>query len=78
MVDVAHSYFGAMHIYDFTILEHARTFAFIGAVVYWTVAFWLPEPQRRPLSQEMQEYLVALHAKVQYDSSQVSSVQNLR
>jgi hypothetical protein len=78
MVDVAHSYFGAMHIYDFTILEHVRTFAFIGAVVYWTVAFWLPEPQRRPLSPEMQEYLVALHAKVQYDSSQVSSVQNLR
>jgi hypothetical protein len=77
-VDVAHSYYGAAHHYDFTALEHIRTLAYIAVVIYWTIVFWLPEPQRRPLSDDMQKYLVALHAKVQYDSTQVSSAQNLR
>ena len=78
MVDVAHSYYGATHLHDFKSLEHVRTLAYIGAVVYWTASFWLEEPARRELPEEMQKYLVALHAKVQYDSTQVSSAQNLR
>jgi hypothetical protein len=77
-VDVAHSYYGTGHSIDFKMLEHVRTVSYIGAVVYWTVTFYLPEPERRPLSDEMQKYLVALHAKVKYDSTQVSSAQNLR
>ena len=76
-VDVAHSYFGTLHVHDFNALEHIRTASYIIAVIYWTVSFWLTEPDRKPLSPEMQKYLVALHAKVQYDSSQVSGVQNL-
>ncbi|HYK35199.1 hypothetical protein [Alloacidobacterium sp.] len=78
MVDVAHSYYGTAHLQDFKTLEHVRTLAYIGAVIYWIAAFWLPEPERRELPEEMQKYLVALHAKVQYDSTQVSSAQNLR
>ncbi len=78
IVDTAHSYFGTTHIYDFTVLEHIRTSVYILAVTYWIVAFWLPEPERRPLSEEMQKYLIALHTKVKYDSTQVSSAQNLR
>jgi hypothetical protein len=78
IVDVAHSYYGALHPQDFTTLEHIRTFAYISAVIYWTINFWLPEPQRKPLPEEMQKYLVATHRKVQYDSTQVSSAQNLR
>jgi hypothetical protein len=78
VVDVAHSYYGTAHLHDFNTLEHVRTVAYIGAVVYWTVSFWVPEPARRPLPEEMQKYLVALHTKVQYDSTQVSSAQNLR
>jgi hypothetical protein len=78
MVDVAHSYYGGVHHYDFTTLEHIRTIAYIAVVVYWAIVFWLPEPERRPLSEDMQKYLVALHAKVKYDSTQVSSAQNLR
>ena len=77
-VDVAHSYYGAAHLHDFMALEHIRDFAYIGALIYWSIIFWLPEPARRPLSDDMQKYLVALHAKVQYDSTQVSSAQNLR
>ena len=78
MVDVAHSYYGSAQHNDFNTLEHIRTLAYIGAVIYWIITFSLPEPERRPLSEEMQKYLVALHAKVQYDSNQVSSAQNLR
>jgi hypothetical protein len=78
MVDVAHSYYGTTHLHDFNTLEHVRTAAYIGAVLYWTVSFWLAEPERRELPEEMQKYLVALHAKVQYDATQVSSAQNLR
>jgi hypothetical protein len=78
IVDVAHSYYGATHQHDFMTLEHIRTFSYISAVIYWTITFWLPEPERRPLSEDMQKYLVALHSKVQYDSTQVSSAQNLR
>lgn len=77
-VDTAHSYFGLSHPADFTILEYIRTLSFIIAVFYWIITFWAAEPERKPLSPEMRNYLVALHAKVQYDSSQVSSVQNLR
>lgn len=78
MVDVAHSYYGVTHLHDFNTLEHVRTLAYIGAVAYWTISFWFAEPARRELPEEMQKYLVALHAKVQYDSTQVSSAQNLR
>jgi hypothetical protein len=78
MVDVAHSYYGTTHVNDFRMLEHIRSIAYIGAVVYWTIAFWLPEPERRPVSAEMQKYLIALHQKVQYDATQVSSAQNSR
>lgn len=77
-IDVAHSYYGTAHPADFKTLEHVRALAYIGAVIYWTIAFWLAEPERRELPEEMQKYLVAMHAKVQYDSSQVSSAQNLR
>ncbi len=77
-VDVAHSYFGAAHVADFTMLEHIRTSAYILAVMYWIATFSVAEPERKPLSPEMQNYLLALHARVQYDSTQVSSAQNSR
>jgi hypothetical protein len=78
MIHTAHTYFGATNSRTFVQLEYVRILVYIAAVMYWIVTFWLPEPERRPLSPEMQKYLVALHTKVQYDSSQVGSVQNLR
>ncbi len=35
--------------------------------MYWVRVIWRPEPQQAPVSPEMQRYLVALHAQVQYD-----------
>jgi hypothetical protein len=77
-VDAAHSYLSETYISDFRGLEHVRSLAYVGAVVYWIAIFWVNEPERRPLSPEMQKYLVALHSKVQYDATQVSGTPNSR
>ncbi len=69
--DVAQNFMG-LHG-SLSALEHVRQFAYLGALLYWTVTFWLPEPARQPLPDEMREYLVALHKRVQYDSDRLSS-----
>ncbi|MBW4046345.1 hypothetical protein [Acidipila rosea] len=74
-VGIADSYFGWAQIYK---IDYARTFAYLGALVYWTITFWLPEPERKPLSPEMRDYLLALHEKVSYDLSTVRSARNSR
>ena len=68
-IDVAHSALGWER--QFTTLEHVRMFVYLGTLVYWMITFWLPEPERKPLSQEMQQYLIALHARVAYDLDKV-------
>lgn len=70
-VDALHGLLGSKR--DFSALEHARIFVWIGAVVYWLVIFWLPQPERLPLSPEMNQYLVDLHARVRYDLDKVES-----
>jgi hypothetical protein len=77
-VDAAHSYLGTTYVSDFKALEHIRSLAYIVAVGYWIYIFRAPEPERRPLSPDMQKYLVALHSKVQYDASKVSGTPNSR
>jgi hypothetical protein len=52
---------------EFVVLVHARMAAYLLALVYWMVAFWLPERVRAPLSPDMSVYLVALHQSVRYD-----------
>lgn len=76
LVDTAHSILGTHR--NFAILEHARMFVYLGTLCYWMVAFWLDEPERRPLSEEMRKYLVALHERVEYDLAKVSSARNTR
>ena len=76
IVGTAHSYYGWTKNYE--AIDHIRTFAYLGALVYWTITFWLPEPERKPLSPEMRDYLLALHEKVSYDLSTVRSARNSR
>jgi hypothetical protein len=57
-------------------LDHVQSIVWIGAVVYWSVIFWLPEPERLPLSPEMRKYLIDLHHRVQYDLEKVRSSPN--
>jgi hypothetical protein len=65
LVDGLHSYFGAeRYFYD---LEHVRTLAYLIALCYWSVQFWLEEPARRPISPELSNYIQALHRRINFD-----------
>jgi hypothetical protein len=65
LVDGLHSYFGADRY--FGDLEHIRMFAYLAALGYWTVQFWLEEPVRRPISPELSNYIQALHRRINLD-----------
>lgn len=53
--------------HDFAHYDDVREFAYLGALLFWIVSFWLPETGRAPLSADMEAYLLALHRQVQYD-----------
>jgi len=65
LIDGLHSYFGAVRY--FGVLEHVRTFAYLTALGYWTVQFWLEEPARQPISPELSNYIQALHRRIKMD-----------
>jgi hypothetical protein len=67
LVDALHNVLGRYRW--FTTLDELRGIVWIGAVVYWTIVFWRSQRERKPLSPEMQKYLVDLHSRVQYDLS---------
>jgi hypothetical protein len=52
---------------NFVLLDHVRMFVYLGSLAFWSVALWLPERERVPMSPEMQDYLIALHHRVEYD-----------
>lgn len=56
---------------DFALYDGIREFAYLGALVFWIISFWLPERERAPLSPAMESYLLALHRRVQYDLDNV-------
>ena len=65
LVDGLHSYFGADRY--FVVLEHVRMFAYLAALGYWMVQFWLEEPARQPISPELSNYIQALHRRIKLD-----------
>jgi hypothetical protein len=69
--DIAHIIFGWTR--EFILFDHLLMLLYLGTLVYWTVTFWLPEQSRAPVSEEMREYLVALHSRVQYDLDRVNA-----
>jgi hypothetical protein len=72
--DLAHILFGWSH--EFLVLDHLLMALYLAVLVYWIFTFWRPEPERAPLSSEMKNYLVALHARVQYDLERVTNLGN--
>jgi hypothetical protein len=65
LVDGLHSYFGAERY--FRELEHARMFAYLAALGYWMVQFWLEEPARQPISPQLRAYILDLHKRIKND-----------
>jgi hypothetical protein len=58
------SYFGHVHYVDF---DRIRIIAYTGATLWIGIQLWKPEPQRQPLSEDLQKYILALHRRVEYD-----------
>ena len=56
---------------DFALYDGIRQFAYLAALFFWIVSFWLPETERAPLSHDMESYLLALHRQVQYDLEKI-------
>jgi hypothetical protein len=72
--DLASIFVGWTH--QFRIFQIFPSFLYIAVLLYWIFAFWRPESVRAPLSNEMKDYLVALHSRVQYDLEQVTRTRN--
>ncbi len=70
IVETAHSYFGWTR--NFVAFDHLRILAYIGALGYWSVVFWRTEPERKPLSPEMVQYLVSIQKNLDYDLRSIS------
>src|ERR1017187_1557498 len=65
LVDGLHSYFGVERY--FRDLEHLRMFAYLAALGYWMVQFWLEEPARQPISPQLSAYILDLHRRIKND-----------
>jgi hypothetical protein len=65
LVDLLHGYYGTHLHYD--ALDNLRKFAYLAALVYWMVQFWLDEPARQEIPPELRAYILALHQRVNKD-----------
>jgi hypothetical protein len=75
-VEAAYSYFGAS--WHGVVLDNVRIVAYQAATIYWTINLWLPEPENRTLSSEMQSYLSGLnqlHQHVQLGVKGASTIE---
>lgn len=71
LIDALHSYFGTER--EFTTLEHLRMTVYVAALGFWMVQLWVDEPERQPISSDLQQYIVALHSRVKYDLGRVDN-----
>jgi hypothetical protein len=71
-VEGAYSYLGPY--WHGIALDQIRIIALQLVTIYWAIIFWLPEPERRTLSPEMQAYLSALRSQVQLSARRASSL----
>ncbi|MGD0831200.1 MAG: hypothetical protein ABR907_09675 [Terracidiphilus sp.] len=69
-VDLVQGYYGT-HFY-FDALDNVRKLAYLAALAYWILQFWLDEPAREEISPELREYILALHERVKNDLDRVS------
>jgi hypothetical protein len=74
-IDIMHS-LGSLHFY--TQLDRLRIITYVLVLLYWIFAFWRNEPEKRELTPEMKEYLVAIHQTVNYHLATVVSRKKIR
>lgn len=59
------SWFGTRRY--FVGLDHVRELAYFAAAIWMILQLWRHEPERQPISADLQEYILALHRRVEYD-----------
>ena len=64
ITDSLQSYFGTLH---FVSINYLRSVAWIAAMIWIAFRFWVKEPERQPISEDLQKYILALHRRVEYD-----------
>ena len=69
MVDLLQSYYSSNHIFD--LMDNLGKSAYLAALVYWMIQFWLEEPARQEISPELRDYILALHNQVKNDLDRV-------
>lgn len=53
-------------------VDNVRILTYQGVTIFWIITLWRPEPKRRTLSPEMQNYLDGLHRQLQSELHVVS------
>jgi hypothetical protein len=57
----------------FRLLDDLRANSFSLAMVWIAIQLWRPEPERQPISPELQRYILALHQRVAYDLRRIGA-----
>jgi hypothetical protein len=57
-------------------LDYVRDLAYIGAALWVAVQLWIPEPERQPIAEDLREYILALHRRVEYDLGRLDAPRN--
>ena len=71
LTDTLHAYWRTMS--HFGALEHIRMAFYLGSLLYWTVAFWIPEQESVPLTTEARKSLEAFGKRLEYGVSSGAS-----
>jgi hypothetical protein len=58
---------------DFVFFDNVAMFVYLGSLLFWMVAFWLPV-RKRMLSVETQNYFLALRQCGQHDLDRMKSI----
>ena len=61
------------HYYSF--LDELRSVTYLAAVVWIILQLWRDEPERKPISPDLHEYILALHRRVEYDLRRLDAPQ---
>lgn len=72
-VEGAYSYLGPD--WHGVVLDNVRIVAYQISTIYWTITLWLPEPEARTISAEMQSYLSGLQQQLNLGIQGISKLE---
>ena len=67
------SFPGTQHYYS--LLNELRSVTYLAAIGWIILQLWRDEPERKPISPDLHEYILALHRRVEYDLRRLDAPQ---